>query len=106
MSAFWKTAFWKKKSPDPKNPAQMNDPSTIPGMAGTRWANNLPLYIIGTLILVFLLVVVGVGVQRSNQGKQAPAAPSPQAANSSVNVASELTAPYRDRIIPSAQSEK
>lgn len=105
MSAFWKIAFWKKKSPDPKNPAQMNDPSTIPGV-GTRWANNLPLYIIGTLILVFLLVVVGVGVQRSNQGKQTPVAPTPQAANSSANLASELTAPYRDGIIPSGQSGK
>lgn len=99
--------FLKKSGAQaPNNPEQLNSPDTVPGAVGNRTANNRPLYIIGALILTFLLVVVGVGVQRSNQGKQAPAAPSPQAANSSVNVASELTAPYRNGIIPSGQSGK
>ena len=98
-------AFWKK-TPDPEKPTQMNNPSTIPGTVGNRRANNFPLYIIGGVLLVFLLVVVSVGVQRSNQEQQAPAVPSPQTANSSMKLASELTAQYRDRIIPSGQSGK
>ena len=58
----------KSKALDPNNPEQMNRPDTVPGTVGNRTANNRPLYILGVLIVGFILVVVTVGGQISRIG--------------------------------------
>ena len=97
----------KSKALDPNNPEQMNRPDTVPGTVGNRTANNRPLYILGVLIVGFILVVVTVGVQRSNQQNRSVTSPPSQNVNPAENLASELTAPYQPgRIIPSNPGEK
>lgn len=97
----------KSRALDPNNPEQMNSPDTVPGSVGNRTANNRPLYIIVAIIAGFLLVVITVGVQRSNRQNQPAAAPPQQNANSAANFASELTAQYQPgRIIPSQDGKE
>lgn len=100
--------FLKKSGAQaPNNPEQLNSPDTVPGSVGNRTANNRPLYIIVAIITGFLLVVVSVGIQRSNRQKQPAAAPPQMNVNPAANFASELTAPYQPgKIIPSSQGAK
>lgn len=84
-----------KMSPD-------DSPGTVSGKSGVRRVNNGPVYIIGGLFGLFLLMMALVAADRAEQQNHPPRAEPPKATSSSV-FANELAGRKKYGIIPAAQ---
>lgn len=85
--------------------AQMS-PDASPGEAtpntGVRRVNNLPMYIVGGLLTVFLIVMVLVAADRAAKQNRQVSAKDEKIGNTSM-FANEITGSHKDGIIPAAQ---
>lgn len=90
-------SFFHKPKTDPLSP------DTIPGSPapGTRTMNNLPLFLVVGVLVVFMLIVALIIHQRANRPEATRQQESPRAAAGATNFAAELTAPWASgQIIP------
>src|ERR1051325_4342376 len=82
---------------DPMSPAA--SPGVLSKRTGVRRVNNLPLYLVGGVLAVFLSIMVMVAVDRATQ--QNKPTPTPVAKGDPVNmIASEIAGKQKDGIIP------
>lgn len=90
-------SFFRKPKTDPLSP------DTIPGSPapGTRTMNNLPLFIGGGVLVIFVLIVAMIMHQRANRPETTAQQESSRTAVGATNFAAELTAPWASgQIIP------
>lgn len=87
-------------------PEEMMAPEDSPGdpslRSGVRRVNNLPMYIVGGLLSMFLLIMVLVASDRASQQKKPVAEPDRKAADANA-FAMTLTGNQQDGIIPAAK---
>src|SRR5674476_179254 len=85
--------------------AQMS-PDASPNEAspntGVRRVNNLPMYIVGGLVTVFLIVMVLVAADRAAQQNRQATAKEEKLGNTSM-FANEIAGSHKDGIIPAAK---
>lgn len=85
--------------------AQMS-PDASPGEAipntGIRRVNNLPMYIVGGLLTVFLIVMVLVAADRAEKQNRQASAKEEKIGNTSM-FANEIAGSHKDGIVPAAQ---
>jgi type IV secretion system protein VirB10 len=77
-------------------------PNVVPSKSGVRRVNNLPVYIVVTLIGVFLIILVLVASDRAAQQNRPQTAPHQKAGDTSM-FANEIAGKQKDGIVP-AQS--
>ena len=73
-------------------------PNVLSRATGVRRVNNLPMYIIGGLLTVFLIVMTLVAAERVKQQNQAPSAKEGKVGNTSM-FANEIVGSHKDGII-------
>jgi len=88
------------------NTEDLMSPEASPGEAtpstGVRRVNNLPMYIVGGLMTVFLIVMVLVAADRAAQQNRQASAKDEKTGNTSL-FANEIAGSQKDGIIPAAQ---
>ena len=89
------------------NTEDLMSPDASPGEAtpntGVRRVNNLPMYIVGGLMTVFLIVMVLVAADRAAQQNRQASAKDEKTGNTSL-FANEIAGSQKDGIIPAANA--
>lgn len=79
-------------------------PGTLTKRTGVRRVNNLPLFLVGGVVVAFLAIMVMVAADRASQQKKPAQTPSGKGGTS--NYAAEIAGNQKDGIIPPAETIK